>query len=179
MALTCDDVNARLLDLVYGEGDARARQALQEHVDGCARCQGDLEALGRTRATVRAQLDDVPPAGARGRILEAAAGALGSRAQMATAGATVAAAPAAPTSGRAKSHAGGARGGSGSFWAWLRGHWTWPTLATAGAVAVMLLGSKVFFNPRGTYERGGEGLVPQASAPQPTAEVARVEATAP
>jgi hypothetical protein len=151
MALDCDDVNARLLDLVYGEGDARERKALQEHVDGCARCRADLEALGRTRATVRARLDDAPPPGARSRILEAAAQAIAAGAGHATA---AAAAGAAAAPARTAGPAPRGDGSSSSFWAWLRGRWQLPTFATVGAIAVMLLAAKVILDPRGAYDRG-------------------------
>src|SRR5215471_11194387 len=100
MALTCEEVDPHLLDLVYGEGDADERRALQAHVDKCERCLTDLAALGRTRATVRARLDDAPPAPARARILEAAAQALAAHVQPATA---AAAAPVgAPAAARAR-----------------------------------------------------------------------------
>jgi hypothetical protein len=152
MTLSCDDVNARLLDLIYGEGSASERSTLEGHVEGCARCRTDLEALGRARATVRARLDgDAPPPRARARILEAARQALAT--------APAAAAPAAPA------RAAPARVEQRPFWERLRARWTLPTLATVGAVALMVLASRVLLNPHDTYERGRQALAPEATLP--------------
>jgi hypothetical protein len=148
MTLTHDDANARLLDLVYGEAPPAERQALEAHVAGCTRCQRDLAALGHTRAQVRAALlDDQPvPSAARARLLKAAAEAAAPAAPVAPVRAAV------PTNGP-------------SLWERLRARWTFPTLATVGAVALMLLASKVFLNPEQTLERGHEGILPKEPVP--------------
>jgi Putative zinc-finger len=172
MTLTHDDANARLLDLVYGEAPPTERQALEAHVAGCARCQADLAALGHTRARVRAALDDQPaPSAAHARILQAAAAAVAPAAAVAVRPQAAAAPPA-----RAVVPA-----RSLSLWERLRATWTFPTLATIGAVAVMLLASKVFLNPEQTLERGHEGLFESATpatgpaAPEPLAKAQQAE----
>jgi len=139
-----DETNARLLELVYDEATPAERAALEAHVATCAACEAELASLGATRAHLRVALDDVPvPARAHARILEAAA----------QAAATV---PAPPARAPAPSP---------SWWERLRGRWTFPTLATVGAVAVVLLASKVFLDPQRTVERGREALAP--AEPQP------------
>src|SRR5205085_1853755 len=83
---THEDVNARLLELVYDELEAAERAPLQAHVDGCARCQADLTAFAQTRAVARQVLaDDAPPTRARAAILRAAAEVATARAPMAAA----------------------------------------------------------------------------------------------
>ena len=148
MTLSHDETNARLLELVYDEATPAERAALEAHVATCPACQKDLAALGETRAHLRGALDDVPvPARAHARILEAAAQAV-AQAPMAPARAVVTApAP--------------------SLWERLRARWTFPTLATVGAVAVVLIASKVFLDPQRTIERGREAMAP--AAPQPAA----------
>jgi anti-sigma factor RsiW len=178
--LTCDDVNARLIDLVYGEGTASERRELQGHVDGCARCRADLAALGRTRATLRAQMDDgpPPPAAVRARILAAASEAVARLPELAPA-----AAAAAPAAAAARAPAVPApvparpRPEQPSLWQRLRARWTFPTLGVVGATAIVLIASRVFLNPERTVERGKQVAMGQAAAPAPSP--ARSEAPAP
>jgi hypothetical protein len=152
VTLSHDEVNARLLELVYDEATPAERAALEAHVATCAECQAELAALGATRAHLRVALDDAPvPARAHARILEAAAQAVATPAQAAPARAP-------------------------SLWERLRGRWTFPTLATVGAVAVVLIASKVFLDPQRTVERGREAMAP--AEPQPATVTRSDEALA-
>jgi hypothetical protein len=163
VTLSHDETNARLLELVYDEATPTERAALEAHVATCAQCQAELAALGETRAHLRVALDDAPvPARAHARILEAAAQAVATPPVQAL----VAAAPArAIVPARAPSP-----------WERLRGRWTFPTLATVGAVAVVLLASKVFLDPQRTVERGREAMAP--AEPQPATVTRSDEARA-
>jgi len=153
MALSCDDVNARLVDLVYGEGSASERQVLEAHVGGCTRCQADLDTLGRTRAAVRGRLDEAPPPRVRARILQAAAEAVARPQKVQPA--LAAKSPTEPT-----------------FWDRLRLRWTLPTLATVGAFAVILLSARVLLNPGSAYKRGRDEMAREATPEQTAAPVA-------
>ena len=69
-----------------------------------------------------------------------------------------------------------------SFWERFRGRWTFPTFATVGAVAVVVLASKVFLEPDKTVELGRQTLrsapaeapvtPPAPTAAQPEAQAA-------
>ncbi|HVR63320.1 MAG TPA: zf-HC2 domain-containing protein [Polyangia bacterium] len=150
----CDDVTARLMELLYDELPAGERAALQAHIAGCARCQGEVESFQKTRAAARSVLAEPAPAGVRQRLIAAA---------MAASAAT---APAMKPAAAPQTEA--TRDGDG-FWAWLRQRWTLPTLATVGAMAVFLLGSRVFLNPDKTYRRGEDMAAPAPGAPTPPA----------
>ncbi|HEY5088634.1 MAG TPA: zf-HC2 domain-containing protein, partial [Polyangia bacterium] len=165
MAKSCEDVSARMMELLYGELPEGERAAIEAHLEadsgGCARCRAELARLRSTRAIARQVLDEAPPARAHQAILRAAAAAVAGR-QPAPEKRIEAAGP--------------------SFWERLRARWTLPTLATVGAVAVFLLASKIFLEPEKTYERGRQGLVPapvEAPAPAPTPTTAGEPATAP
>jgi hypothetical protein len=163
MTFSHDDANARLVDLVYGEGTAEERAALEAHVATCPACTTELASLGGTRTRVRAALEDAPvPAPVHVRILEAAAQAA---APVAAAATPVRAAVAAP--GR-------------SFWETLRRRWTLPTFATVGAVAIVVIASKVFLEPEKTMERGREIATSTAAPASPPTELDKnVEPPAP
>ncbi len=45
MATNCEDVSARMMELLYGELPADARASVDAHVAGCARCRGELDGL--------------------------------------------------------------------------------------------------------------------------------------
>src|SRR5580692_6788699 len=150
MPIGCDDLDARMLELLYGELPEGERAALQAHLDsdggGCDRCRRELADLRGARAQARQVLDEAPPARAHAAILRAAEAAAAARAGVV---------PAVPPAAR------------GSWWDRHRSSWTFPTLATIGAVAVFLLANKIFLEPEKTYERGRQGLAP---APAPAAE---------
>jgi hypothetical protein len=168
MGFQCDDVKARMMDLLYGELAGDDRKSVEGHVAGCVRCQAELAGFQRTRASVRGALEQSPPARARDSILRAAT------AQAAALAASHAAAekpvrqPAPPP--------------RTSIWEWLRRRWALPTLATIGAVAVFLLASQMFLRPEkmmpGTRTDDsviGEGA-PEKAAPAAAAEKARLAA---
>jgi hypothetical protein len=159
MAIGCEDVSAHLVDLLYGEVRADERATLEAHLAGCARCRAELAALQATRAVARRTLDDgAPPARAHQAILRAAAAAVAAKEGQPIAART---APERP-----------------SFWERLRTRWTLPTFATVGAVAVVVLASKVFLEPEKTVELGRQAFHPTpaeapaapAAAPQPEAQ---------
>jgi hypothetical protein len=183
MAKSCQDVSARMLELIYGELGDDERAALEAHIAGCADCRAEREGFERTRAVARQVLDEPVPARARAAILAAAAAHAASAAQPLAAAAARAAAPATAAAPTRAARPADRR----SFWDWIRARWTLPTLATVGAVAVLVLGSRVFLNPEKTYERGREALAPpppgQAAAPAPqaidTPSVAREKAPEP
>jgi hypothetical protein len=161
MAIGCEDVSARMVDLLYGEVRGDERATLEAHVEGCARCRAELAALQATRAAARRTLDaDAPPARAHQAILRAAAAAIAAKESQPVA---VRPAPARP-----------------SVWERLRLRWTLPTFATVGAVAVLVLASKVFLEPEKTVELGRQTVHPTpaeaptvpAAAPQPEAQAA-------
>jgi hypothetical protein len=169
MTLSHDDANARLLELVYGEAAPVERAALEAHVATCERCAADLAALGETRARARVALDDgdrdVPvPARVHARLLAAATQAVAPVAALARPPVAVASPPmpAAPVPPSAP-----------SFWERLRGKWTLPTFATLGAVAVVVIASKIFLEPRRTMERGREVAGGSAPPPPPAVTTAR------
>src|SRR5262245_21459299 len=124
MTSSCDDVNARMMELLYGELPADARATVDAHVAGCARCRSELEGFEKTRALARRALDEAPPARARAAILQAAAAHVAAQAR------PVARQPAAPE--------------KVSFWDRLRARWAFPTFATVGALAVFVIANRMF-----------------------------------
>jgi hypothetical protein len=148
MATSCEDISARMMELLYGELPDADRASFEAHIAGCARCQAEREAFEGTRAMARGALDEPVPARAHAAILRAASEHLKTAAQATAAAAT-------PAKART------------SFWDWIRTRWTLPTLATVGAVAVVLIGSKVFLDPKKVQERGEQALAPE---PAPVVE---------
>jgi anti-sigma factor RsiW len=158
MAIGCEEVSARMMDLLYGKVPADERATLEAHVVGCARCRAELDGFQATRAAARRTLDaDAPPARAHQAIMRAAAAAVAAKEAQPIAARPVPARP--------------------SFWQRLRGRWTLPTFATVGAVAVVVLASKVFLEPQKTVELGRQTVHPTpAEAPAAPAEAPRPEA---
>jgi anti-sigma factor RsiW len=160
--IDCQGVSARMMDLLYGELQGDERGTVEAHLAGCPSCRAELAAFQSTRASARLALDaDQPPARAHQAILRAAAAA-------------VAAKQAKPIEARAATR-------EPSFWARWRTRWTLPTFATLGAVAVVVLASKVFLEPDKTVELGRQALqsapaeapaAPPAAKPPATAELA-------
>jgi hypothetical protein len=161
MPIGCDDLDARMLELLYGELPEGERAAIEAHLDsdggGCDRCRRELADLRGARAQARQVLEEAPPARAHAAILRAAEAAAAARARVV---------PTVTPAAR------------GSWWERHRSRWTFPTLATIGAVAVFLLANKIFLEPEKTYERGRQGLVP-AAAPAPAAEAPGTNEPAP
>src|SRR6185503_17426617 len=150
MATHCEDVSARMMELLYGELPEGERTTFEAHIAGCARCHAERQGFESTRAMARRGLDEPVPARAHAAILRAATE------HLATARAAAPAARATPA--------------RLSFWDWIRTKWTLPTLATVGAVAVVLIGGKVFLDPKKVHERGEQVLAPKPEA-KPVAPV--------
>jgi hypothetical protein len=171
MATNCEDVSARMVELLYGELPADARSGVDAHVAGCARCRSELQGLEKTRAVTRQALDESPPPRARAEILRRAAEHLTAQQPSAAA---AAAAPIAPA-GKPKKAVAPEQSG---FWAWLRSRWTVPSLATVGAVALLVIGSRVLLEPANVDYKGSPEFqreARQAAAPAavpPPAETA-------
>ena len=169
MATNCEDVSARMVELLYGELPADARSGVDAHVAGCARCRSELEGLEKTRAVTRQALDESPPPRARAEILRRAAEHLAAQ-QPAAAAAAAAIVPA----GKAKQ---AAKPQQGSVWDWLRSRWTLPSLATVGAVALLVIGSRVLLEPEKLNYEGSPEF--QREARQAAAPAARPAELAP
>jgi anti-sigma factor RsiW len=159
MAITCQDVSARMMELLYGELPGDDRAALEAHLAGCASCAAELATFQSTRAAARRALDtDEPPARAHRAILRAAAAAVAAKQPK-----PIEARVAAPQP---------------SFWERWRLRWTLPTFATLGAVAVVVLASKVFLEPDKTVELGRRALQSApAEAPAAPSVVAEPQET--
>jgi hypothetical protein len=141
MAIGCEDVSARMMELLYGEVPPDERATLETHVAGCARCRAELAGFQATRAAARRALDaDSPPARAHEAIMRAAAAAVAAKEPQPIAARPLPARP--------------------SFWERLRARWTLPTFATVGAIAVVVLASKVFLEPEKTVELGRRTVHP-------------------
>ncbi|HMF42033.1 MAG TPA: zf-HC2 domain-containing protein [Polyangia bacterium] len=152
MATNCEDVSARMMDLLYGELAADERATIEAHVAGCARCRSELDGFEKTRAAARQALDEAPPARVRAAIVKAAAEHLAAQAQPA------ARKPAGPD--------------KASFWDRLRAAWAFPTLATVGALAVFLVAKGVFVNPERTLQRPVTTAAAPETPPTPPAQPA-------
>ena len=133
MAMSCEQIDEQMMDFLYGELSPDARAAFEAHLPGCERCRREVESFGHTRALARTALDEAPPAHLRARVVAAARAALPAKAV-----------PVSPPRGA-------------SWWDRIRGWWTLPTLATVGALAVFLLGSRLFMSqPQQLALRGRE-----------------------
>jgi len=159
MAISCQDVSARMMELLYGELPGQERATLEEHLASCASCRAGLAALQGTRASARRALDaDQPPPRAHQAILRAAAAAVAAKQPQ-------------PMEARAATP-------RPSFWERWRARWTLPTFATVGAVAVVVLASKVFLEPEKTVELGRQAVQSApAEAPATPPVVAEPPAT--
>ncbi len=73
MIMGCDETREQLMDLLYDEGTPEARAESRAHLDACASCRAEWEALRGTRARVAALADRDVPSAATARILRAAA----------------------------------------------------------------------------------------------------------
>jgi anti-sigma factor RsiW len=153
MTMTHEQIDEQMVDFLYGELPANARAAFETHVAGCERCRREVESFGQVRAVARTVLDEAPPARVRDAVMRAAREA-------------AAATPARAVATPAKAAAAGAKvePARASLWDWLRGRWAFPTLATVGALAVFILGSKLFLNPNTSREIGRPAPVSEPAA---------------
>src|SRR5579871_2594833 len=157
MAIGCEEVSARMMELLYGELPADDRAAALAHVEACAACKAELAAFRATRVAARRALDaDAPPARAHEAILRAAAAAVAARRPV----------EARPAPRRP------------SFWERVHGRWTLPTFATVGAVAVVVIASKVFLEPDRTVELGRQTVRSERTEAAPARAIAETPPTA-
>jgi hypothetical protein len=137
--ITCQGVSARMMELVYGELPADERATIEAHSAACPSCRAELAAFQSTRASARRVFEaDEPPARAHQAILRAAAAAVAAKHPKLSEPRAAAPQP--------------------SFWERWRARWTLPTFATIGAVAVVVLASKVFLEPDRTVDLGRQAL---------------------
>jgi hypothetical protein len=59
--LECRDIDGLMMDWLYEELDSSTSAPFDAHVDGCARCRGELDSLARTRDAMRAFPMEEPP----------------------------------------------------------------------------------------------------------------------
>jgi hypothetical protein len=171
MTFTHDDIQNRLIEFLYGELDGAARTAFEAHLAACERCRADVAAFQQTRdvarAAVRAGLEDPVPAGARARILEAAAAARVPAAASSGAAATAARAATGTTGTKPPS-----KGEATGPFAWLRARWALPMFVTVAAMGALLLVRETIYRearkPLGAREPLEERPVPETTAPAPT-----------
>ena len=159
--INCQDVSARMMELLYRELPGNDRAAIEAHLAGCASCRAELAGFESTRAAARRALDaDEPPERAHQAILRAAAAAVAAKQPRPIEARAVLPRP--------------------SFWERWRARWTLPTFATIGAVAVVVLASKVFLEPEKTVELGRQALqsAPAEAPAAPPRAVAEPHAAA-
>lgn len=157
MAMTHEQIDEQMVDFLYGELPADARAAFEAHVAECDRCRREVESFGQVRTVARAVLDEAPPARVHDAILRAAREA-------------AVAAPAKEALKEAKKEVREAEPARASLWDWLRGRWAFPTLATVGALAVFILGSRLFLNPNTVHQIGRPAPMSEPGASTPMAE---------
>jgi hypothetical protein len=71
--MDCETFDRDVVDLLYGDGEASARDALARHAEGCARCGPALAVLRLARDQASRLPRASPPEGLTRRILEAEA----------------------------------------------------------------------------------------------------------
>src|ERR1035437_4474602 len=71
--MNCERIREQIPEALAGRLDRAAREALVEHLEGCAGCRtevAELNAVGRGLETVKAGMDAAPDAGAKVRFQE-------------------------------------------------------------------------------------------------------------
>jgi hypothetical protein len=71
--MQCRDIDELMMDHLYGELEADREDAFKAHVDGCARCQGEVAGLDRTRRAFAGLELSEPPAALTAKLLVEAA----------------------------------------------------------------------------------------------------------
>jgi len=71
--LACRDIDALMMDWLYQELEPSQAGPFDDHVAGCPRCQGELEAMKRTRAALRDLPEAEPPASITAILMHEAA----------------------------------------------------------------------------------------------------------
>ena len=71
--IACKNIDDQLLDLLYDEIPDGDRRAAEEHIEGCARCRGQLASFRRVRQAARTLPVAEPGGGLTAKLLEEAA----------------------------------------------------------------------------------------------------------
>jgi anti-sigma factor RsiW len=139
--LQCRDIDALMMDWLYGELEPQKAQSFSSHLEDCSRCHTELAAFERTRELVGGLPTEEPPSAVSAMLIREAA----------------LAAPTAATSNASE----------GGFIAWLRGLFQPLQHPALAAVATLVLVAGV----AGTfYLRDGDKQFTDAEAPAVTTE---------
>lgn len=85
--LQCRDIDALMMDWLYGELDPQNAQSFSTHVEDCARCHSELAAYERTRELVGGLPSEEPPPALSAQLIrEAAARSTSPKAEAAAGG---------------------------------------------------------------------------------------------
>lgn len=71
--LQCHDIDALMMDWLYGELDPEAARQVETHVEGCSRCEAELAAFERTRDLFRQVPAEEPPSAITAMLMREAA----------------------------------------------------------------------------------------------------------
>lgn len=58
--MTCDEIKLSLMDFLYNENDPEADKLVRAHLQNCAACRSEYEALSRTSLTLKAWENEDP-----------------------------------------------------------------------------------------------------------------------
>lgn len=58
--MTCDEIKTSLMDFLYNESDPETEKLVRAHLQNCAACRGEYEALSRTSLTLKAWENEDP-----------------------------------------------------------------------------------------------------------------------
>lgn len=58
--MTCDEIKISLMDFLYNESDPETEKLVRAHLQACAACRGEYEALSRTSLTLKAWENEDP-----------------------------------------------------------------------------------------------------------------------
>lgn len=58
--MTCDEIKISLMDFLYNESDPETEKLVRAHLQNCAACRGEYEALSRTSLTLKAWENEDP-----------------------------------------------------------------------------------------------------------------------
>src|SRR4051812_7405316 len=73
LTMECKNIDEKLLDFLYEELEQTEQEAFRAHLEGCARCQAEVNALGRVRQAARQITMVEPPSSVSAKILFQAA----------------------------------------------------------------------------------------------------------
>ena len=67
--MQCQQFDEKLLDFLYEELEEQEQAAWQAHVDGCPRCRGEVDSLGRVRTAAKGMSMVEPPPAVSAKLL--------------------------------------------------------------------------------------------------------------